>query len=99
MNYDSILKEINEAVALRQLLDDVARDYEGIVNRIARIKQDIEARKNLEANLVEQESKRDEVFKALKQHEEEMDKRLAKLKKEGITLPIKAESPTPFVHS
>lgn len=98
MNYDSMLKEINDATALRELMDNVAKDLADIDAQIDQNQKEIEKRKSLEKVTEGLVTKRAETLKTLQEHEAELSKRLTKLGKEGITLPIDA-SPKPFVHS
>lgn len=98
MNYDKMLKAINDATALRGVIDGVAETLSGIEAQIEGNKKEIAKRVSLEDANKDLETKRVEVAKTLAQHEAELTKRIAELGKDGVTLPI-ASKPKPFVHS
>jgi len=98
MNYDKMLKDINDATALRGVIESVAQNLRGIDSQIEGNKKEIDKRKSLEESNKDLELKRVEVAKTLAQHEAEMQKRLDSLEKAGVTLPFEAK-PKPFVHS
>jgi len=98
MNYDVMLKAINDATALRGVIDGVAETLNGIEAQIEGNKREIAKRVSLEESNKDLGLRQDEVAKTLKQHEAELEKRIAELKKNGVTLPI-ASKPKPFVHS
>jgi len=98
MNYDKMLKDINDATALRGVIESVAQNLRGIDSQIEGNKREIDKRKSLEEATENLKQKRIEVANTLAQHEAEMQKRLDSLEKAGVTLPFEAK-PTPFVHS
>ena len=97
MNYDKMLKDITDATALRGVIDNVAQDLSGIESQIEGNKREIAKRQSLEAANETLEERRKEVAKLLKQHQDEMVKRMAELAKAGVTLPIDAK-PIAVVH-
>ena len=97
-NYEKMLKAINEATALRGVIDSVRETLNGISSQIEGNKREIAKRVSLEDANKDLELKQAEVAKNLEQHEAEMAKRLAELEKNGVKLPI-ANTPKPFVYS
>ena len=91
MNYDKMLKDITDATALRGVIDSVAQELASLDSKIVSQEGEIEKRKGLEESVKDLGLKRVEVAKTLEQHRAEMDKRLAALDKEGVTLPIDAK--------
>lgn len=97
MNYDKMLKDITDATALRGVIDNVAQDLSGIESQIEGNKREIAKRQSLEEANESLELRRKEVAKVLKQHQDEMEKRMAELAKAGVTLPIDVK-PNAVVH-
>ena len=91
MNYDKMLKDITDATALRGVIDSVAQELASVESKIVSQEAEIEKRKGLEESVKNLGIKRAEVAKTLERHQAEMEKRIAALDKEGITLPIDAK--------
>lgn len=98
MNYDKMLKDINDATALRGVIDSVEAELRSVESAIGRHKVEIEARKGLEESLEGLEAKRVGIAKTLGEHQAEFDKRMATLKKAGITLPLDVKPAGTIIH-
>ena len=91
MDYNKMLKDITDATALRGVIDSVAQELASLDSKIVSQETEIEKRKGLEESVKNLGIKRAEVAKTLERHQAEMEKRIAALDKEGITLPIDAK--------
>ena len=98
MNYDKMLKDINDATALRGVIDSVEAELRSVESAIGRNKKEIEARKGLEESLKSLEAKKVEITKTLGEHQAELDKRVAALEKIGVTLPIEQKPAGTIIH-
>ena len=88
MNYDSLLKDIGDATALRQLIDAKRKEHGAVDSQITANEKEMARLVGLKRNTDLLIANRGSLLKGIAELNAELNKRMEKLNKEGVELPI-----------
>lgn len=92
MNYDALLKAITEATSLRQLIDAKMSEHGKVEAQISSNEKEMERLEGLAKGTEYLKSTRGSLLKDMAELSSELYKRMEKLSKDGVELPLKVES-------